>query len=69
MAQPQQQALYPFDIPSISNIHPGIPANVVHTLRLDGNIAVGNPIDFLDAKQAQGAATSLAHLQDEYITH
>ena len=65
MAQP----VYPFDIPSISHLHPGIPANVVDTLRLAQNIVIGDPIDPLDAKRAEGAATSLTHLQGEYIIH
>ena len=62
MALPQQQ-VYPFDIPSISNLHPGIPAHVVHTLHLDENITNGDPIDILNTKRAQGVASSLAHLQ------
>jgi hypothetical protein len=66
MAQPHQQT-YPFDIPSLSNLHPGIPANVVHILHLDDNIAMGDPIDILNAKQAQGVATSLACLKGECI--
>lgn len=65
MALPLQQ-VYPFNIPSISNLHPGIiPAHVVHTLHLDENIAAGDPIDILNAKRAQGVASSLAHLQGE----
>ena len=68
MTQPQQ-GVYPFDIPSISNIHPEIPADIVHSLHLDGNIAKGDRIDFLNAKQAQGVATLLADLQGEYIIH
>lgn len=69
MADQPQQQVYPFDIPSIFNLHPGIPANVVHTLHLDENIAIGDPIDILNTKQAQGVATSLAHLQGECIIH
>jgi len=66
MAQLQQQ-VYPFDIPSISDIHPGIPAHIIHTLHLDENIAISDPIDILNAKQAQGVTSSLAHLQGEYV--
>jgi hypothetical protein len=44
MAQLQQQG-YPFDVPSISDMHPGIPAtgNIVRNLRLDENITIGDP--------------------------
>lgn len=67
MAQPQQ--VYPFNITSVSDLHPGIPANIVQILHLDENIAIGDPIDILNAKRAQGVATSLEHLQCEDIIH
>jgi len=66
MALPQQ-SVYPFDIPSISNLHPTIPAHVIHTLHLHENITAGDPIDILNTKQAQGVASSLEHLQGESI--
>lgn len=65
---PPQLQVYPFGIPSISNLHPGIPANIVHTLRLDENIVTGDSLDILGAKQAQGVAASLAHLQGQEQT-
>ena len=68
MAQLQQKT-YPFDIPSISDMHPGIPANMVHNLRLDENIATGDPINIINATRAQGIATVLAQHQGEYVIH
>ena len=67
MAQPQQ--VYPLNIPSISVLHPGIPADVVQFLHLNDNIANGDPINIVNAKQAEGVVTSLEHLQSEYIIH
>ena len=62
MAQPQK--VYPFDIPSISDIHPGdISAHIVQTLHLDQNIVAGDPVNILDTKRAQGVASCLEHFQ------
>ena len=36
---------YPFNVPSISNLHPDIPVRIVHTLHLNEDIAIGDPID------------------------
>ena len=51
-------------------LHPGIPANVVQFLHLNDNIAIGDPINIVNAKQAEGVvtSTSLEHLQSEYIS-
>jgi len=59
----QAPAQYPFPVASISQLHPAIPANIVHNLHLGGNIAIGDHINLFDAKKAEGAATSLVNLQ------
>jgi hypothetical protein len=66
MAQPQQQ-VYPFDIPTYTPAFLSM-LFTFFALALDQNIVLGDPIDPLDAKRAEGAATS-AHLQGEYIIH
>ena len=62
MAQVQQPT-YPFDIPSISVLNIGIPPHLVQTFHLDNDIAAGDLVDIVNAKQAEAVANSLVHLQ------
>ncbi|KAF8465180.1 hypothetical protein JB92DRAFT_2838732 [Gautieria morchelliformis] len=57
-----QQIQYPFSIPSISKIHPAIPAHIINTLCLNQGIATGDAIEIHNAEWAQGVVNSWVYL-------
>lgn len=60
---PPPPPLYTANIPSVSHIHEGIPDYLIGSLQLDQNVEAGSPLNALNVKNADDAASVLRQLQ------
>lgn len=66
--QPQPQALeFPFDIPSVAQKNPGLPAPILGLLDLNRPVQAGQPLDYAQVKNAKASANALKGIHGEVV--
>jgi hypothetical protein len=67
MDQQAPPPLFPYDIPSVSQKNPGIPAPVLGLVDLNRRIQSGQPLDYAQVTNARASAKVLKGLRGKVV--